>query len=74
MCPRVSLHYEMRCVAANLLGSELAEYLLYDITAPEAIPDASQGKLFQRRNVVLQRWIRILSGRKEKLETLSASL
>lgn len=45
----------MRHVVVNLLGSKLAEYLLYYIATLETIPDAVQGKLFQRRDIVLER-------------------
>ena len=44
----------MVCCVVNLPGSELAEYLLDNITAPKAILDAFQGELFQSRNVVLE--------------------
>ena len=44
----------MRYVVNSLLGSELAEYLLYNITAPKSILDAFQGQLFQSGNIVLE--------------------
>ena len=44
----------MRYAANGLLGSEFAEYLSYDITAPKSIFNAFQGELFQSRNVVLE--------------------
>lgn len=72
MCPHVGLHYGMQYAAINLLGSELAEYLLYDITVLKAIPDVSKSELFQSRNVVLS-GIRVSSRRNGRLETLSAS-
>jgi hypothetical protein len=38
----------------NLLGSEFAEYLLYYVTTPKAVPDAVQGESFQRGNIILE--------------------
>jgi len=39
----------------NSLRRELAEYLLYDITSVEAIPNVAQGELFQRGDIILNK-------------------
>jgi hypothetical protein len=59
-----------RCPVDNSLGSKFAEYFLYYITTPEAVPNAVQGESFQMRNVVLEKFQSNFSRMKEVTRNL----
>ena len=51
-----SAYRQIRNTVDSSLRRELAEYLLHDITPPEAILDVVQGKSFQGWDIILNKY------------------